>query len=113
MIHAIRTSCGHREVTRESAVRIRTAKPDEIRAANRSEGTDMKPRIQITADRVQSMLRSEGPLRLGAFLLELGGVSAPRLAMAVGWLARDEVVTVTERHEGMKVGLKAAKPPIL
>lgn len=58
-----------------------------------------------TAGKVWHLLSDEGPNTLAQIKKKLGG-SADLVSFAVGWLAREDKVDITEEKKSLKVALK-------
>ena len=58
-----------------------------------------------TAGKVWQLLSDEGPKTLTQIKKKVGG-SADVVSFAVGWLAREDKVDITEEKKNLKVALK-------
>jgi len=66
---------------------------------------DVVTSIGELAGKVWRHLNAEGPLALSKLAKELGA-KPDRIAMAIGWLARENKITLTVKGNGTRIALK-------
>lgn len=73
--------------------------------SKKAAGTNAPLTIGEVAGKVWRHLNAEGPVALSKLARELGE-KPDRIAMAIGWLAREDKVTLTVKGTGTRVALK-------
>jgi hypothetical protein len=66
---------------------------------------DIIPVVGETAGRVWQLLNDEGPQTLAQIKKKLNG-TGELVSLALGWLAREDKVTIQEEKKSYKVALK-------
>lgn len=66
---------------------------------------ELQPQVGETAGRVWHLLNDRGPQTLAQLRKCLDG-SGEFVGFAVGWLAREDKVTITQEKRSLKVALK-------
>lgn len=67
--------------------------------------SDVTTAVGEVAGKVWRHLNAEGPLALSKLAKELRE-KPDRIAMAIGWLAREDKVTITVKGNGTRIALK-------
>lgn len=61
---------------------------------------------------IRRVLHRGGTMTMASLVREIPGTSSSLVALAVGWLARGEVISLFDRSEGLKVGLTKDEPDV-